>query len=111
MAGLPPTATLRRDAVVAVAAALGTSLAIAAVGAAADAVAHAWLAAGFWRLVCAAAWDRFIHVLPFAGPAALVVVAALRLLRPRVARLPDPASRGAVRGAVLALALFGLMSV
>ena len=111
MAGSPLTAALWRDAVVAVAAALGTALAIAAGGAAADAVSHAWIGAGLWRLICAAAWDRFIHVLPFTAPAALLVVAALRLLRARAPRLPDPASSAAVRGAVLTLALFALMAV
>ena len=60
MAGAPLIATLPRDAIVAVAAALGVAALIAAVGAWADAGGHGWIAAGYWRLVRAAAWDRFI---------------------------------------------------
>jgi arylsulfatase A-like enzyme len=104
-------ATLWRDAVVAVAAGLGSAAVIAAGGAVADAWAREWMAAGYWRLGGVAAWDRFIHVLPFTGPIAVAVVLALRLLRPRRPRLPDPAGGGAVRGALATLALLALVAV
>ena len=79
MAGASGTATLRRGAVVAVAAGLGATLAIAAGGAARAASANGWMAAGWWRLTAADAWDRFLHVLPYAGPAAVALVVALAL--------------------------------
>src|SRR5687767_8317524 len=109
MAGAPLIAMLPRDAIVAVAAALGVAALIAAVGAWADAGGHGWIAAGYWRLVRAAAWDRFIHVLPFTGPAALVVVLGARVLRSRRRRVPDLAAHGVVRAALVAIVLLGVV--
>ena len=100
-----------RDAVVAVALALGATLLIAAVLAAREAAAQGWFAACYWRLVAVAAQDRFIHVLPFAGPAAVAIVLVLRLLGPRLPALPDPGGRLAFGGAVATLALCALLAL
>jgi arylsulfatase A-like enzyme len=109
MAGASVSATIARDVVVIAAIALGSALAVAAGLAAGDATAQGWFAAGYWRLVAVAAWDRFIHVLPFTAPAALVVIAALRLLRARGARLPDPSGRPALRAGAATLVILALL--
>ena len=103
------TAVLWRHAIVAVAVALGATVVIAAGVAFADAAAHEWIAAGYWRLVGVAFWDRFIHLVPLTAPAVLAVVALLGLLRRRLPRLPDLARPAGVRAAGATLALFATL--
>jgi arylsulfatase A-like enzyme len=105
-----PAAPPARDAVVVLAAALGAALALAAAGAAADARAHGWIAAGWWRLVAAVAWDRFVHALPATAPAALALVVSLRLLRRRAPRVPDPSGPAALRAALVALVALAVLA-
>jgi arylsulfatase A-like enzyme len=102
---------LWRRAAVAVAVALGATVVLAAAAALADAAAHGWVSAGYWRLVAVAAWDRFIHLLPFTGPAALVLVSLIALLRRRLPRVPDVAAPAAVRLALATLALLAALGL